>query len=246
VWEPVGWWKLDEKEGTEAADSSGSGLTGRVVGDAVWSPEGGKFGGAIEFDGAGDYIDLGNDPRFDFSEAMSISVWVRPKDFDTDGQAVISKGDTWLIARSQGGGQTLEFICNGINGPNPPADKWPGVRSEDGINDGQWHHIVGTYDAADAKLILYIDGKMCMTKDVDGRPIDISHSNLFIGENSRSPGKFWSGLIDDVRLYDFALTAADVNSLYVPEKTKTNLQALLAMVILVVGVGIVFVIRRKR
>ncbi len=220
----------------------------------MWSPEGGKFGGAIEFDGAGDYIDLGNDPRFGFSEAMSVSVWVRPKDFDTDGQAVISKGDTWLIAKSWGGRQTLEFICNGINGPNPLSDKWPGVQSKEGLNDGQWHHIVGTYAAA--KLILYVDGKMCMTKDVDGQPIDIGSSNLFIGENSRSPGKFWSGLIDDVRIYDFPLTAADVNSLYVgeeppappvvPEKTKTNLKALLAPVILVAGVGIIFVIRRKR
>jgi hypothetical protein len=62
----VGWWRLDEGTGTTAYDSSGNGNDGTILGNPQWVA--GKVGGALDFDGNGDYIDCGNDPIFNITK----------------------------------------------------------------------------------------------------------------------------------------------------------------------------------
>jgi len=196
----IGWWKLDETEGAVAADSSGSGHDGTLVGDPVWAQ--GAIGGALEFDGEGDYVDLGVSPEFDVTSQITVAAWVKVTAFDVDWQAIVIKGDTaWRLSRSQG--NNLHFGCTGM---------WPEwVHGTADVNDGQWHHIAGVYNGTELRL--YVDGALDASVTAAGL-INVNEYPVTIGENAEHPGREWNGLIDDVRLYNHALSAAEIKTLH--------------------------------
>lgn len=197
----VGWWKFDESEGQSASDSSGNGKHGKLVGDCKWAPGGGRFGGAIAFDGDGDYVDMGRDKDFDLTRAVTISCWVKVEKFDKDWQAVVTKGDTaWRVQRLQGT-DNMAFRCNSSWGPKGKIN----------VNDGAWHHVVGSYDGA--RACLYVDGRLDSVEAVSGLIWTNEHPVL-VGLNAEHRGRGWSGMIDDVRIYSYGLSAGEVNMLF--------------------------------
>jgi hypothetical protein len=78
------------------------------------------------------------------------------------------------------------------------------------VDDGQWHHAAGVYDGQ--TLSLYVDGVHDVSTKAAGR-IRESDKAVLIGENAEKPGRFWNGLIDDVRIYSYGLTAQEVAAL---------------------------------
>jgi len=72
----------------------------------------------------------------------------------------------------------------------------------------EWHHVCGTYDKTNGASI-YIDGRVDGT-NADKQGITLSTWNVYIGENAQQAGRFWDGQIDEVRLYNRALTNAEV------------------------------------
>ncbi len=196
----VGWWKLDETEGRVAADSSGAGHAGTLVGDPAWTP--GAIGGALELDGDGDYVDLGTAPDFDATSQITVAAWVKVASFDVAWQAIVTKGDTaWRLSRSMD--DNLHFACTGM---------WPEwVHGSANVNDGQWHHVAGVYDGAELRL--YVDGALDASATTAGA-INVNEHPVAIGENLEHPGRGWNGLIDDVRLYNYALSEAEIQTLH--------------------------------
>jgi hypothetical protein len=194
----VGWWKLDESKGDTVADATGS-HAGKLVGDATWTE--GVAGGALQFDGQGDYVDLGTSPDFDIADRITIAAWVKVTAFDMDWQAIIAKGDTaWRLSRDQD--NNLHFGCTGL---------WPEwVRGNVDVNDGRWHHVAGSYDGSELRL--YVDGKLDASARTQGA-INVNAYPVYIGENAEHPGRSWHGLIDDVRLYNYALSETEIRSL---------------------------------
>jgi len=193
----VGWWKLDDGSGTTAADAGNSGLDGSLVGDTSWVD--GIAAGALAFDGDGDYVDVGKDPAFDITRQITISAWIKVNAFDTDWQAIVNKGDSaWRLQRSQG--NTLEFACSGLL---VPGTRWGNIFGSTDVNDGRWHHVVGTYDGS--KICLYVDGQLDASSTASGT-IRVNDQPVYIGENSEQSNRFWNGLIDDVRIYSYALS----------------------------------------
>src|SRR4030042_3065682 len=87
----IGWWKLDETSGTVAADSSGHGNDGTVVGGAKWVS--GYIDGALDFDGDDNYVDCGYDPIFDTADEMTLAAWVNIRSVPTAWASVVSKGE---------------------------------------------------------------------------------------------------------------------------------------------------------
>ena len=71
-------WRFDEGSGTIAADTSGNSNDGTLMGNPQWVT--GKIGGALEFDGDGDYVDCGNDAIFDITEEITLAIWVNAND----------------------------------------------------------------------------------------------------------------------------------------------------------------------
>ncbi|MHC4694828.1 MAG: LamG domain-containing protein, partial [Planctomycetota bacterium] len=208
----VGWWELDEGSGNTVADSGDKGLDGSLVGDTSWVD--GIVDGALAFDGDGDYVDLGKDTAFDVTEQITISGWIKANAFDKQWQTIIAKGDSaWRLHRHRGN-NTLQFACSGLA---VPGTRWGGIVGTADVNDGQWHHAVGTYDGS--QICLYVDGRLDASSTASGT-ININDHPVYIGENSEKPGRFWNGLIDGVRLYSYALTADEVAAIYADLKEE--------------------------
>jgi hypothetical protein len=208
----VGWWKLDEGSGNTAADAGDKGLDGSLVGDTSWGD--GIVDGALVFDGDGDYVDLGKDPAFDITRQITVSAWIKFNALDKKWKSIVTKGDSaWRLHRHRGK-NTLQFACSGLVVPD---NRWGSITGTADVNDGQWHHAVGTYDGS--QICLYVDGNLDVSSTASGT-IKINDHPVYIGENSERPDRFWNGLIDDVRLYSYALTVDEVGAIHADGKEE--------------------------
>ncbi len=183
-------WRLDEAEGLTAFDIAGT-ADGVLVGDPVWQPTGGKIAGALEFDGVDDCVttEFVRDPS---EGPFSIFAWVQG---GAPGQVLISQADgvSWLMADSSQGALMTELA--------PPAGRKaiPPLVSEAVITDGDWHRVAFVWDGVTRAL--YVDDALVVEDAQSG--LASCSGGLYIGAGSTlGPGTFWSGLIDDVRIYD--------------------------------------------
>jgi hypothetical protein len=195
-------WKLDEETGDIASDSSGE-YDGNLNGNPIWQPAGGMYDGALEFDGIDDYM---NTPFIlnPSNGSLSAFVWIKG---GGSGQVIVSQtgdfGGTWLgIDPSEG------TLMTGFS-----EMYFGALVSETVITDGQWHHVGLVYDLDSLHRRLYVDGAQ-IAEDatvVSGVPSD---DGLFIGVSKNlETGTFFSGLIDDVRIYNQVLSAEEIAAL---------------------------------
>jgi L-ascorbate metabolism protein UlaG (beta-lactamase superfamily) len=178
------YWKLDETQGTIAHDSTGAN-DATLIGDPLWQPAGGKVAGALQLDGVDDYIKA---PFVLNPSAGTFSVfaWVKG---GAAGQAILFQtgGANWLMADSAAGTLATQLRQTGRNSRDLIS---PAV-----ITDGQWHRVGLTWDGSNR--VLYVDDTE-VARDTQAA-LTGSTGGLSIG-SAQSPGTFWSGLIDDVRL----------------------------------------------
>ena len=193
----VGHWKLDGN----ANDSAGN-HHGTLIGDPTWANDPNR-GWCLDFDGNGDYVDVGDSPSLTFTEAITVACWTKVRRFDRNWNAIVTKGDDWVLARTRDDNR-VAFLCLGLTGGG-----WPEVYSGD-VNDGNWHALAGVYDGS--KLYLYQDGLCVDSKSLRGR-INSNWRRVLIGENGQSPRRYWNGLIDDVRVYNRSLTPEEIGAL---------------------------------
>jgi len=199
----VGWWMFDESSGNIAYDSSGYDNNGTVNGNPQWAP--GKVGGALAFDGTGDYVNCGNSPVFQIQEQITMACWIKVEKFTRDWSTIISKGDnSYRMGRPQGGNAIHLGIQGTVSSPYPWFD------GRKAVADNQWHHVAGVYDGTQG--IIYIDGILDVAQAATGQ-LNASDFNLYIGENSQATGRYWNGLIDDVRLYNRALSQTEIQQI---------------------------------
>jgi len=203
------YWRLDEETGNIAHDSLGV-HNGTAHREPSWQPAGGKVGGALLFDGIDDYIstDFILDPS---SGAFSVFAWVFG---GAPGQVIMSQtdgvgtGNTWLGLDDSNG--------NVMTGLVPPRAGWINPRplvSESFITDNQWHHVGLVWDGS--YRALYVDG-IEVAKDTSTltQPLVSSTGGLYIGSGKNADtGPFFSGLIDDVRIYNRTLSAEEIMAL---------------------------------
>jgi hypothetical protein len=204
----VGLWKLDETSGVTVKDSAGDN-NGKLIGNPQWQPEAGKVNGALMFCGSGTYINIGRDSDFDITDQITVSAWIKVNKFDQEWQAIIAKGDSaWRVQRNQNE-DSLEFACSGLKIPS--GTPWGNLLGKRSVNDGQWHHIAGIYDGK--KMYLIIDGEIDSSQPASGR-INTNNAPVYIGNNAEQNARFWNGLIDDVRVYNYALRKIEVTEMY--------------------------------
>jgi thiol-disulfide isomerase/thioredoxin len=196
----VGWWKFDETEGNTAVDSSDNGNDGILVGNPVWRPQGGKIGGALEFSGKGDYVKIANEHAFDITNQITISAWVNITSVPQEWTGIVTKGDTaWRMSTS--------FAKNVFHFGVGPNDYLNGMTE---VSAGQWHHVACVYDGK--RMRIYVDGVLDVSIRQTG-PIATNDFPVCIGENIELTGRCWHGLIDDVRIYNYALSENKIASL---------------------------------
>jgi len=187
----VAHWNLDEADGVVAADSIGAN-NGTLVGDPVWQPAGGKVDGALQFDGADDYVStaFGVDPS---KRLLSVFAWVKG---GAPGQVIISQenGIDWLKADAADGVLMTELKY--------PSRKAKPLASQAVITGDNWHHVGFVWDGSNR--MLYVDG-IEVAKDAQAALTPAIGSLRIAGPSNPTTGTFWSGLIDDVRIYDRAV-----------------------------------------
>ncbi len=199
---PIAHWKMDETDGKIAHDSAGY-KHGTLNEIPLWRPNEGKFGGALEFHGIDDFVSTPFilDPA---NGSFSIFAWIKSS---TKGQVIISQtgktGERWLWTDPSYGRLTTWLM-------HPPFDP---LMSGSSVTDGQWHHVGMVYDSIGLKRYLYIDGKE-VARDSDFVGGVNSDGGLYFGaDKTLQTSSFFSGLIDDIRIYNKVLSAEEVADL---------------------------------
>ncbi len=213
--ELVGWWRLDDGSGTTAADSSGNGNDGDMVGGPTWTT--GYNGGALQFDGTDDHVTI--DPIIAQPASFTISAWIKTSYTAPAGtEAVIL---AWGAA-----GQVGEFRVEDskiMYGQYAGGADWQFLYGGAAVSDNAWHHVALT--KAGSAINLYVDA----IPDGSGSITNtITPTDLTIGavEYLSAFQHFFNGLIDDVRLYNRALDASEIADLHSGSDTTAPVVAI--------------------
>jgi hypothetical protein len=207
----AGYWKLDETSGTVASDSSGSGNQGTLNNmDPATDWVSGHLDGALDFDGVNDHIDISvMNPR-DYDD-FTISAWYRSTDTSVSDDEYIfyhnfNYEDEVVFGPTDDQPDSLRL---GININN----SWNAYYGTSDIVDQQWHHLVAVRGGGRVKL--YVDG-VKETDDPDsdsGQTVSINGNGPFIG-NYPGLTEQVHGTLDEVRIYNRALTPTEIVALY--------------------------------
>ena len=196
----VAHWKLDEGSGNTVYDSSSYGNDGAFKGDPQWAA--GYYGAALEFDGTGDNIDCGNDDSLNIADEITLSAWInmtqRPV---VDSWYTIQWKENAYSMYLYGADDTITTLAADFWLDTGRADIWDGPDID--IPPNVWTHIAVTFNGTDFEF--YVNGEHDYTQN-EPATIEISAINLLFTED----GSNFNGLIDDVRIYNRALTQAEI------------------------------------
>jgi hypothetical protein len=201
-------WPFDEGAGAKAADTSGNGNAGALVGGAQWVPGHGN-GTALTFDGGGGRVQVPRSATLE-ATAVSVSAWVRRSGSPGAFKYLVAKGATGCLAASFGlytgpNGGLMFYVAN---------DGYSFARSADaggGLWDGRWHHVAGTYDGSTVRM--YLDGEQVGSGAPFSAPIGYglaTTDDVSIGSYRGCSGLDFDGSIDDPKIWSRALSPDEV------------------------------------
>jgi hypothetical protein len=192
---------FNEGTGTSTADSSGNGLTGTAA-NTSWSASG-KFGKALSFNGVNSWVTVNDAAALDLTGGLTLEAWVNP--------IALVSGRTVLL--KEAGTEEVYSLYASENMPRPLGAVRIGGAYSTATGTGPlpvntWSHLASTYDGT--TLRLYVNGSLVGSVAASGN-IEVSGGVLRIGGNAIW-GEYFSGLIDEVRVYNRALTAAQIQT----------------------------------
>jgi hypothetical protein len=183
-------------------DRSGNGLHGTMVGDPAFVD--GVKGMALDFNGD-DYIDCDGNVEFSFTDAMTVSTWVKIRSVTTAWMAMIAKGENaWRLGiNNETTGIHYAFSGGTRN--------WQQANTATELTFDEWYHVAATYDT-DVGAHVYVNGVLdASNPNLDG--IDTNEMPLLLGDNPEATGRFFDGMLDEVRIYNRALSADEISFL---------------------------------
>ncbi len=222
----VAYWALDETSGTVAADSSGSGLTGTYVGAPVPSTDVAPSSYPNPrslLTGTNNAVRAGNFGNF---TRTTVSVWIKRTGTIANRESIVSykEGDGvnqgFVLCLNEGGASQFPRIFVQVDGT------WRFAEQAVAIPLNSWIHLVGTYDGT--SLRLFRDGAQVAIANFAGNMTNTGSQNTVIGARASFNQHWFPGLIDDVRIYNRALSAAEVGVLAAGVPAPTGLIATLS------------------
>src|SRR6185436_6032025 len=207
----VSWYKFEESSGNVAADSSGRGNHGTLNNMSAAAHSSGLYGNALNFDGTNDYVAINNVIGADFT----IAAWIKTtQSFDMVEPTYNGTG----IFYSDEGGAHNDFILGGtrsVGGVNRLSffvgNTEVTVSGSSEIASGQWTHIAVTRLKASGQVNLYVNGQLDGT-GFGSTNLLTANPLIAIGGKTLN-GHYFRGLIDDARLYDYALDPSEISPL---------------------------------
>jgi len=191
---------FNEGTGVQTHDSSGQGNNG-TLSNATWTATG-KFGSALSFNGTSAWVTIADAASLHLTTGMTIEAWVNP-----------TSGTGWRSAILKEAGSGLAWSLYTSNNGSRPAG-YAHVSSDVAVTGtaavplSTWTHLAITYDGTALKM--YVNGTLVRTTALSGA-MATSTSALRIGGNSIW-GEYFRGLIDEVRVYNRALSAAEIQT----------------------------------
>jgi hypothetical protein len=225
----VGWWKMDKIEDSKVVDSSGKGNDGEIVG--ICEPAEGFVGsGALQITNGG--VKIADNPSL-HPGRFTIAMWVKW----ADGQGALARlvqlgnDNKESIVILGGGGASdsgpstnVVFFTVFASSTGTEADGHT-VKAPGAFEGGKWRHAAAIYDGSD--MLLYVDGEVVGKKTIgDVKLFAVEGNPLAIGCRPPNMDRTFNGVVDDVRMYDKALSAEDVRKLYVWKGGSANNAAL--------------------
>lgn len=218
---PVAWWRFDEAEGNRTLESV-SGSLCRIAGHkSLWKK--GVSGTALQFDGYFSRVDLPVKKAPTIASGLTLEAWAAMGAYpwnwaplvqqgDDDGYFLGIDGHGYPSFKARIGDQWLEV---GVTGEPPYANN---------LSLHRWVHLAGTYSKTDGRMCLYIDGKLAASKEVPKADIITVKAPVQIGQGmdrvpvdnykKNATSYAFDGLIDEVKIYDRALTASQIAKSY--------------------------------
>jgi hypothetical protein len=224
---PISWWKLDNN----ASDSAGA-ITGTARGNPTYVA--GNSGQAIDLDG-NDYVDLGNPPSLDFSTGdWTISAWIKTTQFGTDDT---DKGTIYANGGDETDGIRYTLAVNEITSGLITLTTDDNVTKAQAtgqtiVSDDLWHHVAGIRKGT--QLLVFVDGALDGTGtvptgyDLSGTTQHNAYIGVITDNRDGTLEKYFVGSLDDVQIYDYALSDTDILSvagladMYFPVTSPAN------------------------
>lgn len=191
---------FDEGSGTAVDDLSTFGNDGSIIG-AAWTTSG-HSGHALIFDGIDDHVLVPDASSLDLTTGMTLEAWVYPTSTQSGWRAILQKQvDAWFLngntsANRPGVGGTFDGTCCTV------------LSGTAALPANQWTHVAGSYDGANLRL--YVNGTPVATQAQTGS-LQVNAFPLRIGGNTYG-NEFFPGRIDDVRIYDRALSQSEIQA----------------------------------
>ncbi len=183
----------------DATDSAGDN-DGVVFGTPVWlvGRDAAVGSGAVALED-GDYIAVADNGVFDVGRSITVAVWIKTAAVSAPA-TIVSKEGAWRFRVEVDG--RMSFACEGL-------DMGGEITGQADVADDTWRHVACVYDGDEGQIILYVDGQVDALQEASGR-IDSSDCQIRIGGNAAAPQEHWNGWIDDLRLYNCAMTAEQI------------------------------------
>jgi PKD repeat protein len=191
-------WGLNEGTGTATTDTSGNGNGGTLVNGPTWTT--GKTGGALQFDGVDDRVRVADSNALDVTTAATFEAWVYPTVAPSAWRTILQKEvEAYLLAASGGDGRpasggTFNGACCSL------------VGAPSGLPINTWTHVAATYDGLELRL--FVNGAQVASAARTGS-YQVNTGPLWMGGNAVY-GEHFKGKLDDVRVYNRALTPAEI------------------------------------
>ncbi len=196
-------------QGDTVMDQSGNNNHGTINGGATTVT--GKHGEALEFDGVDDFVEvpLVDSITFSTGNSLTVQAWVKTDDEPSRNDGIVGNYRTgtnalWMLSIS---GDDAALRGKMGFSVRDLARVSAGVRSENFLNDNEWHVITGVRDQDAKKLRFYVDNELIGEVDDNSQDIN-SGQSIWIGEHLN---RFYKGLIDEVKVWNIALTAAEID-----------------------------------
>jgi len=191
-------WHFNEGAGNATNDTSGNGNNG-ILNGTNWTN--GAMGQGLEFDGDDDYLEVLDNPALDITNKISIEAWIMPEVSNEINPAIVYHydGNGWYLLLREGNTSSPKPAFSGLNINE--------AKSSVGLTIGKWNYIAITYDRQ--KVRIFING--ILTNDtIETDALTKSTSSLTIGSTSHANNAFFKGKIDEVAIYDRALTPSEI------------------------------------
>jgi len=196
----VGYWPFNEKTGKKAEDASGNGNDGKLIDGPKWVE--GKFGSALEF-GGGSYVEVADNPSLDLINSATLMAWFKLTDKLTNTSRMMSKNNSIFVIFDFSNKSSLDFLVK-------PDNDFVESKIVD-WKQGNWYHFAGSF--ARGKMNIYINGQLEGEKE-NAAGIAPSDLDLWIGADDwKMPASSFPGIIDEVRIYNKALTEGKIKKL---------------------------------